>query len=36
MLWQKLDATAQSILLNWQELMFECIQHSNPDENYYA
>ena len=36
MLWQKLDATAQSILLNWQELMFECIQHTDPDKNYYA
>ncbi len=36
MLWQKLDATAQSILLNFQELIFECVQHTSPDKNYYA
>lgn len=36
MLWQKLDAIAQSILLNFQELIFESVQHTSPDENYYA
>ena len=36
MLWSKLDATAQSILLNFQELIFECVRHTNPDKNYYA
>ncbi len=36
MLWSKLNATAQSILLNFQELVFECVQHTNPDKNYYA
>jgi hypothetical protein len=36
MLWPKLNATAQSILLNFRELIFECVQHTNPDKNYYA
>lgn len=36
MLWSKLNTTAQSILLNFQELVFECVQHTNPDKNYYA
>lgn len=36
MLWPTLNATAQSILLNFQKLVFECVQHTNPDKNYYA
>lgn len=36
MLWSKLNATAQSILLNFQEVVFECIQKTIPDKNYYA
>ncbi|MFT4060275.1 MAG: GNAT family N-acetyltransferase [Legionella sp.] len=36
MLWSTLNATAQSILLNFQELIFECVQKTSPDKNYYA
>lgn len=36
MLWSTLNSTAQAILLNFQELIFECVQKTNPDKNYYA
>jgi len=36
MLWSQLNATAQSILLNFQEFFFECVRHTNPDKNYYV
>lgn len=36
MLWQNLNTIGQSILLNFQERIFECIEHSNPDKNYFA
>lgn len=36
MLWPTLNATAKSILLNFQELIFECVQRTNSDKDYYA
>lgn len=36
MFWQNLDVTAQAILLNYQELISECVQHTSPDKHYYA
>ncbi|MBA2649281.1 MAG: GNAT family N-acetyltransferase [Legionella sp.] len=36
MLWSSLNTTAQSILLNFQGLIFECVQQTNPDKHYYA
>ncbi len=36
MLWPMLNTTAQSILLNFKEFIFECVQQTNPNKNYYA
>lgn len=35
MLWQQLEPIAQSILLNFQGLMSECIRYTNPNKDYY-
>ena len=35
MYWHKMQPVAQSIFLNFQNLLDECMQHTTPDKNYF-